>query len=325
MADNKGGYQRPTATSYVSSSWQDHKNRKPPSGEPGTDYGCAYGSSLYAPEDGTISDLKLDNSGAMGRFVAIDLTDGRRTRSLHLSRVLVTRGQKVKRGQLIGYTGASAWGKDWGVGAHVHQTLFPAWSYQWSLTIDFDKQVGPDNDGSPTGGGSGTYNQVTADRQNWLNSRGWKLIVDGIEGPKTKAAYAEYQRQLNQILGTKLAVDGVWGPATQAAHQRFYDSLQKPPAPSQPAGHRATVADLASLPNTRGLQKVAKLYGYTGGFDNQFGGGSQAGFQRFLNQNYGGSLPAWLRAKYGYVGNDIWGPVMAAAASRADTANWAAL
>lgn len=102
------------------------------------------------------------------------------------------------------------------------------------------------------------------------------------------------------------------------------------PTPSQapaasPQYHTATVADIQSLPNKRGLQKVAKLYGYKGALDNDFGPGSRAGLQTFLDRNYGGSLAAWLRAKWGYVGNDQWGPVMAAAATRADTANWAAL
>lgn len=79
------------------------------------------------------------------------------------------------------------------------------------------------------GGGSSSAsgNQVTKDRQNWLNvARGAGLVVDGIEGPATKQAYKNYQ----SFLG--ITADGVWGPQTQAAHQRYYDSRNAPAASS---------------------------------------------------------------------------------------------
>jgi len=88
------------------------------------------------------------------------------------------------------------------------------------------------------------------------------------------------------------------------------------------------------IPYTGGLQKVARLYGYRGGLDQDFGGGSMAGFAQFLRAAWGyqgdntlgpimwGAIARWLRARYGYVGNDVPGPLMRAALSRADTANW---
>src|SRR6478752_400243 len=129
MADRIGGYQRPTASAYVSDTFQGHKNRTLPSQEPGTDYGVPYGSVIYAAEDGVIADLKVTNSYATGRYVTIDLNDGYRVRYLHLSKVLVVKGQKVKRGQQVAVSGASANGSDWGVGAHVHTTLWPEHRY----------------------------------------------------------------------------------------------------------------------------------------------------------------------------------------------------
>jgi hypothetical protein len=60
--------------------------------------------------------------------------------------------------------------------------------------------------------------------------------------------------------------------------------------------------------------------------DNKWGGGSTNGFQAFLNQNYGGSLAAWLRSKWGYTdADDNWGPNMKAAAARAEAENYKAL
>lgn len=321
MTEVKGGYQRPTTTTFISDTFQGHRNRRTPSTEPGTDYGSAYGSSLFAPEDGVVVDVKTSTSGATGRYLTIDFNDGQRGRALHLAQVLVSKGAKVKRGQVVGKTGASAWGKEWGVGAHVHQTLWARQAYTFGrdATIDFELQVGADNDGL-------VYVQLVADKQNFLNvAQGEKLVVDGLLGAATIAAIKRYQTYLKGRGWYAGAIDGQWGPGTQAGHANRYAEWSAPHAPAAPQFHTATVADIKSLPNTRGLQKIARLYGYKGTLDNVFGPGSQAGLQKFLNQNYGGSLAAWLRTKYGYAGNDQWGPVMAAAATRADTANWAAL
>jgi hypothetical protein len=103
-----------------------------------------YGSPLYAVGNGVIVDKKTTNSNATGRYVTIDLDDGRRTRSLHLSEIWVNVGDRVSRGQQIGKTGASGYGSDWGYGAHVHQTLWATHAYSFcsSCTLDFAKYVG---------------------------------------------------------------------------------------------------------------------------------------------------------------------------------------
>jgi murein DD-endopeptidase MepM/ murein hydrolase activator NlpD len=138
------GYALPTSTSYVSCSWQCHKDRNPPSSEPGTDYGCAYGSTVYAAEAGRISDLKTSNSNATGRYVTIDLDDGRRVRTLHMSSISVSVGQRVTRGQAVGKSGASGYGDDWYYGPHAHQTLWGCYCYNFcsTCTLDFAKYVG---------------------------------------------------------------------------------------------------------------------------------------------------------------------------------------
>lgn len=121
-----------------------------PSTEPGTDFAGptsgGYGSPLYAPGNGIVVDLKHSNTSATGRYLTIDLDDGRRTRSLHLSEIWVGVGQRVGRGQQVGRSGASANGSDWGVGPHVHQTLWAGHYYAFGkdATIDFMPYVGPD-------------------------------------------------------------------------------------------------------------------------------------------------------------------------------------
>ncbi|QQO39326.1 endolysin [Microbacterium phage PineapplePluto] len=223
MSDVKGGYLRPVSDPSISSSWQAHKNRKPPSQEPGTDFSCAYGSLLVSPEDGVIVDAKSSTSAATGRYITIDLNDGRRVRMLHLSRLLKNVGDRVKRGEAVAVSGASARGLEWGVGAHVHVTLWDSHKYVFGPngTMDFVPQIGGDNDG---GGGAG-FSQVTKDRQNFLISRGWKLEADGIEGPRTRQVYKEYQAALNRLGYGAGAEDGIWGSGTQRAHQKYWNDL----------------------------------------------------------------------------------------------------
>lgn len=321
MNARPGGYVRPV-NARISSSFAAHLRRNPPSVEPGTDYACAYGTTIYAAEDGVVSEVRNTTAGAPGRALGIRLDDGHLVRYIHLSKIDVTVGQRVKRGQAVARSGASAWGREWGVGAHVHVSLWPSHEMSWPRkTIDFDPLVGADNDVPEI-----AFQQVVADRQNFLNAaRGEKLVVDGLNGRNTKAAIERYQAFLKSRGWYSGPIDGVWGNGTQAGHEKFFAEWSRPAAPA-PATRPARVGDLASVKDVRGLQKIAKLYGYSGRIDNVWGPGSQAGLQRFLDQSYGGSLAAWLRAKWGYRDrDDIWGPNMAAAAARASAANLAAL
>lgn len=329
MADVKGGYLRPTHSSFISSSYEDHQRRNPPSTEPAVDYGVAYGTSVYAVEDGIVTLVKHTTDGAGGRRLSIALNDGQMASSIHLSKILVNSGQRVKRGDLVAYTGASAWGKEWGVGAHVHQSLFPTHTHKFGTyyMLDHEKFLGPDNDTT-------AYDQLVANQQNFLNAaQGEKLVVDGILGPKTIEAFKRYQEYLASRNWYAGKIDGIWGGGTQDGHEKRYAEwvAQTTPTPN-PSYHTATVNDLADLEYVNGLQKIAHLYGYGKGqaqstwMDNKWGAGSAAGLQAFLNQNYGGSLAAWLRSKWGYKDNDdLWGPNMKAAAARAEAANYKAL
>lgn len=311
------GYQVPTIAP-ISSSWQDHKNRRPnPSTEPGTDYACAYGSTISAAGAGRVVDVDHNPDGAAGRRVTIDLDDGRRVSYIHLSQILVSVGQRVSRGQALAKSGASAWGSEWGVGAHTHTTLWgsQAYVFRTDATLDFERYIGD-------GIAALEYSLKVAREQAWMNeARGEKLIVDGLRGDFTIAATKRYQEFLRSY-GYTGKIDGDWGDGTQAAHAKYYAEKR---TPAQPQYSNVSVARLGEIGDVRGLQKIAKLYGYAGRIDNDWGPGSQAGFQKFLNQNHAGSVATWLRARWGYVGNDQLGPVMTEALRRANAANLAQL
>ncbi|WDZ83902.1 M23 family metallopeptidase [Micromonospora cathayae] len=143
-AQAAGSYQRPCGNVRISSSWQDHRNRTPPSGEPGTDYAVGTGTPVVAAANGTIRYVKTDTSTATGRVVGMAHDDGNYTRHLHLSRITVATGQRVSRGQPIAYSGASAYGSDQGVGPHVHTSLWlnTGSPTNFAATVDFENHVG---------------------------------------------------------------------------------------------------------------------------------------------------------------------------------------
>ncbi|MEU8376294.1 M23 family metallopeptidase [Micromonospora sp. NPDC048894] len=139
-----GGYLRPCGNVRISSSWQDHRNRTPPSGEPGTDYAVGTGTPVMAAANGTIRFVKTDTATGTGRVVGMAHDDGNYSRHLHLSTITVSVGQRVSRGQPIAYSGSSANGSDHGVGPHVHTSLWlnTASPTNFSATVDFENHVG---------------------------------------------------------------------------------------------------------------------------------------------------------------------------------------
>lgn len=85
------------------------------SGHQGIDLGGRTGNPVYATGDGTVA---FNNEGVRGYGlqVLIDHGFGYKTRYAHLSKILVSPGQKVKRGELIGEVGST--GRS--TGPHLH-------------------------------------------------------------------------------------------------------------------------------------------------------------------------------------------------------------
>lgn len=205
---------------------------------------------------------------------------------------------------------------DWQRFAKVCEDYNFRHSYPNSDPVHFDYIGGTDAPAAPA------FSQETLNRQKFLNTKGAALVEDGRYGPRTHDAYEVYQTSLKSRGLYSGPIDGIWGDGTEAGHKRDVAPAPKP----KTAYHTGTITDLATLEDTRGLQKIAKRYGYKGKIDNVFGVGSKTGFQRFLNANYGGSLARWLRAKWGYKDDDnLWGPNMKAAAERGNAANFKAL
>lgn len=81
----------------------------------GIDFAASKGTEVFASGDGEVVNVEKNYWG-YGNVVTIDHGYGYQTRYAHLSKFAVKKGQKVKRGQLIGYVGNT--GK--ATGPHLH-------------------------------------------------------------------------------------------------------------------------------------------------------------------------------------------------------------
>ena len=71
---------------------------------PGIDFSAPVGTPIYATADGVVQKVEFSFSG-YGKMVDIDHGFGYMTRYAHMHGFAVRRGQKIKRGELIGYVG----------------------------------------------------------------------------------------------------------------------------------------------------------------------------------------------------------------------------
>ena len=80
----------------------------------GVDIGSSYGAKIIAPADGIVTITEV--MGGYGKAIVIDHGNGISTRYGHLSGYAVTSGQRVNRGDVIGFVGES--GRS--TGPHLH-------------------------------------------------------------------------------------------------------------------------------------------------------------------------------------------------------------
>jgi len=85
----------------------------------GIDFAAAIGTPIYATADGTIDKVDVSFSG-YGKVVEIEHGFGYRTRYAHMHGFTVRQGQKIKRGDLIGYVGNTGLS----TAPHLHYEVF---------------------------------------------------------------------------------------------------------------------------------------------------------------------------------------------------------
>lgn len=99
--------------------WRIHPIYKVKKMHTGIDFAAAIGTPIYATADGTIDKVDVSFSG-YGKVIEIDHGFGYRSRYAHMHGFAVRQGQKVKRGDLIGYVGNTGLS----TAPHLHYEVF---------------------------------------------------------------------------------------------------------------------------------------------------------------------------------------------------------
>lgn len=84
----------------------------------GLDFRARSGQPIFAVTDGTV--VMAGRNGGYGNYVRISHGGGLASGYAHMSRIAVSRGTRVRRGQVIGYVGSTGLS----TGAHLHYELY---------------------------------------------------------------------------------------------------------------------------------------------------------------------------------------------------------
>jgi murein DD-endopeptidase MepM/ murein hydrolase activator NlpD len=84
----------------------------------GIDFRAGQGTPIYAVTDGTVQ--FAGRNGGHGNYVKINHGSGLATGYAHMSRIAVSSGARVSRGQVIGYVGSTGLS----TGPHLHYEVF---------------------------------------------------------------------------------------------------------------------------------------------------------------------------------------------------------
>jgi murein DD-endopeptidase MepM/ murein hydrolase activator NlpD len=82
----------------------------------GTDFGTPIGTPIYAAEDGQVFAVGNNGKVQYGRYIVIKHGNNLATLYAHLSRQIVSAGNSVKKGDIIGYSGNTGYS----TGPHLH-------------------------------------------------------------------------------------------------------------------------------------------------------------------------------------------------------------
>jgi murein DD-endopeptidase MepM/ murein hydrolase activator NlpD len=120
VGEQREGLMMPVASRGISSSYG--RRRHPILGysrmHAGIDFRASYGQPIYAVSDGTVQ--FAGRHGGHGNFVKLSHGGGLGTGYAHMSRIAVSAGQHVRRGQVIGYVGSTGLS----TGPHLHYEMY---------------------------------------------------------------------------------------------------------------------------------------------------------------------------------------------------------
>lgn len=130
--EEKGGFARPVPGAMSSGYGM---RRHPILGykrmHSGLDFRGGYGTPIRAVTDGRV--IGAGRMGGCGNAVRLSHSGNLQTRYCHMSRMAVSRGQSVKRGEIIGYIGSTGLS----TGPHLHYEMYKGGRPVDPRTVDF--------------------------------------------------------------------------------------------------------------------------------------------------------------------------------------------
>ncbi len=120
---NAGGYLTPPVNGYVTSPYgfRIHPIYGYRSLHDGVDFGAACGTPMYAAADGKVISSYFQTAWGNRMILDHGVVKGVSLASIynHATKYVVSVGQRVKRGQVVGYVGTTGWS----TGCHLHYTV----------------------------------------------------------------------------------------------------------------------------------------------------------------------------------------------------------
>lgn len=130
------GYGSTSVTGFINNTYSFHN---------GIDMSASIGTPVKAAADGLVVGVGNDGKYAYGKWVAINHQNGLVTLYGHFSVQSVSTGQRVTRGQVIGYSGNTGFS----TGPHLHFTVYDASTFsvkqQWYGALPLGGSVNPMN------------------------------------------------------------------------------------------------------------------------------------------------------------------------------------
>lgn len=99
----------------------------------GVDYAAPTGTPIYAVTDGVVS--YAGRHGGHGNYVKLDHNGNLATGYAHMSRIAVHSGERVRRGQVIGYVGSTGLS----TGPHLHYEVYRSGRTVNPLSVKFEQ------------------------------------------------------------------------------------------------------------------------------------------------------------------------------------------
>jgi len=135
VGEKRGGLSRPIMTARLSSGFgmRFHPILGYSRMHAGVDFAAPSGTPIYAVTDGVVA--FAGRHGGHGNFVKLAHNGGLGTGYAHMSRIAVSYGQRVRRGQVIGYVGSTGLS----TGPHLHYEVYRGGQTVNPLSVRFEQ------------------------------------------------------------------------------------------------------------------------------------------------------------------------------------------